>query len=138
MTGLRSFPVVVRDDSAKLLFIHAITQHFDLVPQQLKPDIVSGHKKPRYEDENHLQKPRISVVISQNNILSKTLPIINLREAIPFRTPKKSTPQEKILKWSERSHPKAGFFGRKMVCKVILPGARYSVVNRTENRFASL
>jgi hypothetical protein len=109
-----------------------------LVLQQLKPGIVSGHKKPRYEDENHLQKPRISVVISQNKILSKTLPIINLREAIPFRTPKKSTPREKILKWSERSHPKTGFFEWKLVCKAIFPGVYNPAANHPENRFASL
>jgi hypothetical protein len=109
-----------------------------LVLQQLKPGIVSGHKKPRYKDEKHLQKPRISVVLSQNQILSKSLPTINLQEEIPFRTPEKSTPQEKILKWSERSHPKAGFLERKMVRKAILPGVHNPAANHPENRFALL
>jgi hypothetical protein len=81
----------------------------DLVLQYLKAGIVPRDKKPRHQDENHLQKQRIPVAPLQNQSLSNSLLSMSLQEATPFRTPKKSTERRNLPKKSESSHRKAGF-----------------------------
>ncbi|VGO13413.1 hypothetical protein PDESU_01970 [Pontiella desulfatans] len=77
--------------------INSITKHFDLILQHLNSCIISRHEKSRYENENHLQKPRILFQIVQIVNPLNPLSVNYLREVIPFRTPKKSTMRMKVL-----------------------------------------
>jgi hypothetical protein len=95
--------------------INPVAKHLNLVFQYLKTRIVSRHEKPRNQNENHLQKPRICVALPQNQSLLNSLPYMNLRKATPFRTPMKPKKKKRILKPESMSQEKAGLGGGKIL-----------------------
>jgi hypothetical protein len=91
--------------------INSVAKHFNLIFQKLNPHIIPRHVKPRKKDENHLQKTRITVQLSQNENPQNLLLTMNLREATPFRTPVKTKKEENLLNSWELFDSKAGVDG---------------------------
>ena len=89
--------------------INPVPQHPDLIFQQLKPGIVTGHEKPRQKNENHMKCTRKTAHIRLHPIGLILLLIKGLRGGIRFRTPRKIKELENLLKRGISSHPKAGF-----------------------------
>lgn len=89
--------------------VDSLAQHFDLIRQQLKPSVVSGHKKPRQKNENHVKHTRKTAHIRLHLIGRIPLPLKELRCGIRFRTPRNT--EELIILPKEGGFccPKAGF-----------------------------
>ncbi len=69
--------------------INAISQHIDLIRQQLEPGIVSRHEKPREKNKNHMKHTRKTIHFRLNPIGLILLFIKGLRGDLRFRTPRK-------------------------------------------------
>ena len=89
--------------------IDAISQHPDLIFQQLKPGIVTGHEKPREKNDNYVKHTRKTAHIRLIPTGLILLFIKGLRGGIRFRTPRKIKELKNLLKQEVFSHPKAGF-----------------------------
>jgi hypothetical protein len=93
--------------------IDAISQHLDLIRQQLEPGIVSRHKKPREKNENHMKHTRKTTHLRLPPVARIPLALNELRGDLRFRTPRKCKEFKNLPKLGVSCYPKAGICRQK-------------------------